>query len=61
MKNVWVGYAATYDHGMGVHKHVEKVFSDELSAFLWAENRLYAQNNDPDYYWREYELFNVES
>jgi hypothetical protein len=60
MKNVWVGYACSYDGGMGVEKTIEKVFGDEIAALLWAEDRLYAQNNNPDYYWREYKLFNVE-
>jgi hypothetical protein len=60
MKNVWIGYACSYDGGMGVEKTIEKVFDDEVKALVWSEDEKFLEYFNSDYYWREYERFNVE-
>jgi hypothetical protein len=60
MKNVWIGYACTYDGGMGVEKTIEKVFDDEDKAEVWSEDKEFLESVNSAHYWREYKLFNVE-
>jgi hypothetical protein len=60
MKNVWIGLACSYDGGMGVEKTIEKVFDDEVKALVWSEDEKFLEYFNSDYYWREYERFNVE-
>ena len=52
---VWLGFECHYDGGMGVYRHLRKVFDCEVKAFLWTNER-----EATDYDWREFEAKEVE-
>ncbi len=57
---VWLGYDVHFDGGMGITRHLEKVFDCEVKAFLWVEEKANNGNYHPDYEWRESEEKEVE-
>jgi hypothetical protein len=52
---VYIGYDVSYDGGMGISRHVEKLFDCEVKAFLWEEEK-----QATEYEWREFAEMDVE-
>jgi hypothetical protein len=52
---VYIGYDVSYDGGMGISRHVEKVFDCEVKALLWEE-----EAQATEYEWREFAEMVVE-
>ena len=51
---VYIGYQCYYDY-CDVWRHAEKVFDDEVKAFLWEE-----EFEPTEHEWRSYEEMEVE-
>ena len=54
---VWLCYDVSFDGGMGIYRHLQKIFDCEVKALLWLDEKKPVEYDDE---WREYEEKEVE-